>query len=71
MRAQWNGDVNECNEIRAHLDGYRDDALPADLRTLVEGHLAKCDECQEILLVQDRSEARVKDYFRSTDVPEL
>jgi anti-sigma factor RsiW len=38
-----------CREVVELLNGYLDDALPADVRTAVEAHLAGCDGCTMVL----------------------
>ena len=38
-----------CREVVELLNGYLDDALPADVRAAVEAHLAGCDGCTLVL----------------------
>jgi anti-sigma factor RsiW len=38
-----------CREVVELLNGYLDDALPADVRAAVEAHLAGCDGCTMVL----------------------
>ena len=38
-----------CREVVKLLNGYLDDALPADVRAAVEAHLAGCDGCTLVL----------------------
>jgi anti-sigma factor RsiW len=38
-----------CREVVELLNGYLDDALPADIRAAVEAHLAGCDGCTMVL----------------------
>ncbi len=44
-----------CKQLLELISGYLDDALPGDVRSLVEAHLAGCDGC-----------AMVLDEFRTT-----
>ena len=38
-----------CREVVELLNGYLDQALPADVRAAVEAHLAGCDGCTLVL----------------------
>jgi anti-sigma factor RsiW len=38
-----------CRDVVELLNGYLDDALPADVRAAVEAHLAGCDGCTMVL----------------------
>ena len=38
-----------CREVVELLNGYLDDALPADVLAGVEAHLAGCDGCTMVL----------------------
>jgi anti-sigma factor RsiW len=38
-----------CREVVELLNGYLDDALPADVHAAVEAHLAGCDGCTMVL----------------------
>ena len=38
-----------CREVVELLNGYLDEALPADVRAAVEAHLAGCDGCTMVL----------------------
>ncbi len=42
-----------CRIIRASLDDYLGDALPAPQRRMLRDHLAACRECAEIAAAQD------------------
>jgi len=38
-----------CREVVELLNGYLDEALPADVLAAVEAHLAGCDGCTRVL----------------------
>jgi anti-sigma factor RsiW len=38
-----------CREVVELINGFLDDALPADVRAAVESHLAGCDGCTLVL----------------------
>jgi anti-sigma factor RsiW len=38
-----------CREVVELLNGYLDQALPADVQAAVEAHLAGCDGCTMVL----------------------
>jgi anti-sigma factor RsiW len=38
-----------CREVVELITAYLDDALPADVRSAVETHLAGCDGCTTVL----------------------
>lgn len=37
-----------CLDVVAHLSDYLDGELPADIRVMVEAHLAACPSCREL-----------------------
>lgn len=60
----------ECWEVRPYLESLVDDALDQDTKSLIESHLAACQQCSQILRVQHRMKQLLKSTSERVQAPE-
>ncbi|MDP2480483.1 MAG: anti-sigma factor [Candidatus Palauibacterales bacterium] len=58
-----------CGEARRRLDAYVDGELSEEEARGVEGHLADCERCAEVLRFERTLLDGLKERIRETDVP--
>jgi anti-sigma factor RsiW len=57
-----------CRELIEQVTDYLDDRIPADERTVIDGHLAICEGCATWFAQMREARARVG-ALRTTDIP--